>query len=210
MNLSRIAIVLALLTAVGCSEKSVAPGDQPGVAGPAPTATSEDQFLETKYNLGDVETAVLVTTKLAPESQGGSVTYTETETKKYELAIAEAKVVEPYPTHLWVTTLTKSRRQLRTQDAILLRHRVYIDGVKEPIASMNSVWPGAEATHLPLEQKVDVMPFIKEFPTSILVYTKTEVVWLPDTDANVIDPNYEPDTAQRNERLSNTLRITFE
>lgn len=209
MKLHRFAWAFVLMGLVSCSKPEAAPGDRPGVS-PNP-ATSPITNLETKYNIGDVEFNIKTTTQLAPESQLGNVAYTESETKRGELAMAEAIVSTPYPSSLWLISTLWTPTSFRTTDAIVIKQRVFIDGRDEPLKEASYVWTGSNLGREPGQIKVDLMPFVDSPVRSVLLYTRLEIVWFPDRDPATVDATTAPISPQYVvEKLSNTLRVTLD
>ena len=206
MRWSALALALAGLTAVSCTKPAIpAEGGSAGRAqGTAPGAPTIE------YNIGDVETSVKVTVQLAEKSQVGNIAYNELETKKGYLAIAEAMVSEPYPRNLWIYSTALTPRGFREGDAVLIRHRVYLEDGTDPIAESARVWSGVKAVDEPSELSLDLVPLLGELSGSHLLHARAELVWFPNTDPATIDPAGPAESTERTiQRLSNTLRITF-
>ncbi len=209
MTFRRYFLALGLLGLVSCSQESAPPPDDS--AGVPPTNANAPIEAPASYNLGDVETSFRLTVKVASKSQRGTVEYAELQTKKFELAMAEAHIKKPYPEQLWLVSEINARRALRPQDAILLRLRVYAEGTEAPIAEKAMVWKGSGKPGQADSLEVDLVPHVNSLATSVLVHARTEILWFADTDAESIDPSNVTQTPTgRVEKLSNTLRVSYE
>jgi hypothetical protein len=205
----RLLAAAALLGLVSCSGEDAAPGDQPGVSPINPSGPVSN--LETKYNVGDVEYAVKTVTVLADESRTGAIAYTESETRRHDLAMAEATVTQPYPTNLWLRSVVSTPLGFRDTDAVLLKQGVYIDGREEPIEEKSFVWSGEEGHTNPSELQFDLMPHLDGPSGSVLLYTRVDITWFPDRAPMTVSLDAPPNSPQDVvEKLSNTLRVTFE
>lgn len=209
MKHSHIVGMLGLMALAACSKPEAAPGDRPGTAA-RPLNNAPLTELETKYNIGDVDYVFKLLTQLAEESQIGNVAYTENNTKRGDLAMAEAIVSKPYPANLWVTATAKTPVGLRQTDAVLVHQKVFIDGRPDPIAQQSFVWTYREGAHNPNVIKVDLMPHLDAVSESILLYSRAQIIWFPDRSKDSVSLTEEPLTPQHSiEKISNTLRITF-
>lgn len=210
MTFHRIACVFTLLGLAACSKQEAAPRDQPGVS-PGGRTVGPITELETKYNIGDVEFTVKPIMQLATESQLGKVDYKEQETKRGDLAMAEATVGPPYPSSLFVISRVSTPSGFRETDTVVIKQRVFIDGRNEPVKEALYVWTGRNGAHTPGEIKLDLVPLLESLSGSVLLYTRVEIIWFPDRAPATVDINAAPDSPQHVvEKLSNTLRITFE
>ncbi len=209
MKHGHIVGILGLVALAACSKPEAAPGDRPSAAA-RPVSNAPLTELETKYNIGDVDYAFKLITQLAEESRIGNVAYTESETKRGELAMAEATVRKPYPTSLWITATARTPVGLRQTDAVLVHQKVYIDGRPDPIAEQSFVWTHRDGAHNPNVIKVDLTPHLDAVSESVLLYSRAQIIWFPDRSTDSVALTEEPLTPQHAiEKISNTLRITF-
>jgi hypothetical protein len=208
MKFRRYFLVLGLVGLSGCSQESQPPEN---AGGGAPAGENPPIEAPVSYNIGDVETSLRLTVTVAPRSQRANVEYMELQTKKFELAMAEAHITKPYPEELWLTAGIDARRALRPQDAIVLRLRIYAEGREAPVAQKDVVWTGSGKIGQSESLDVDIVPQLDSLATSVLVHARAEILWFAGTDAASIDPaNVTQTPAGRVEKLSNTLRISFE
>lgn len=162
------------------------------------------------YNLGDVDVSTIPMVSLSERSRSQSIEYEEMRTLRKDIAIANATVRAPYPSELWVTTTIDSPRGYRETDAVLVRIALTLDTQTEPILTKDYVWSGKTLVKHPETFEIDVMPFLKTVPESVLVKARVKIVWFPDTDPATITPETADESkGQTLDKLSNPLRINF-
>ena len=206
MNWVHLLLALAVIGLASCSQESSPSGAADATAQPGQPVDASQQA---PYNIGDVETAIKLFIQLADKSKGQNVEYVELETKRGDLAMAEATFNPPHPAQIWLVSTAQALPSLRPQDAIVVRQRIYVDGREEPIAVQAFVWSGRPTMRERKTLEVDLVHFLQSLTGSVLTHARTEVFWLPDTDPMLIDPAASFDTSKRVEKLSNTMRITF-
>lgn len=205
-----VIVLLAALALWGCGKSTAPQSDEQGAPPAAAALPGEAEVPVAEYNIGDVETAIELTTRLDPKTDPRSVNYQELKTVKGDIAMAKMAVSQPYPDAIWVRSIATDAHAFREGDAILVRQRLYLDTQKEPIAEQSFVWSGAEARHEPKVLTADIMKSLNPVPDSVLCHSEIEIYWFPNTDASTIDPDAEVEAPEPPvKKLSNPLRIDF-
>ena len=207
---------LAILAAISLEACQPPESKPPAAADPSGAGAAADPGLAASvavpaYNLGDVEVATIPTVSLSGRSSSQYTEYMELRNPLTKsLANAIATVHSPLPSEFWVTTAIGSSRGFRDTDTVLARVSLKLDTQKEPIATKAYVWSGKTLAKHSETFEIDLMPFLKPTPESVMVQAWVKIVWFPDTDPATITPETADDSKGESvEKLSNPFRIDF-
>jgi len=201
--------LLLAIVALACSPgDSDSPGAEPAADPRAARVAGETEGLAAtpEYNIGDVESAIQVTVQM--EQNVANVRYTETETKKYELAVARMQLADPYPDSVPIRATAQPTRAFRAGDTVVGRLRVHKDTADEPLAQQIFAWDGENAARQERSIRPNIMDHLDLANEAVVVHAELDIFWLPGQPFNLVSPEraIEGMTPQA-VKASNPLRI---
>jgi hypothetical protein len=210
MLLGLVGAIVILLSLSACTSPESKPRSETSAVLPGPGSDAAQNVLAPSYNLGDVDFSTVPSVRLSDRSKSGSIQYEEHKTLRGDVAVANATVLSPHPANLWIAATIESPLGYPSGDAVLVRMSVTVDTRKDPLETKTFVFSGKGLITHPERVELDLMKYLNPAPASVLVQSRIQIVWFPNTDPATINPDtVDVSKGQTLDKLSNPLRINF-
>lgn len=208
--------LLATAALNGCNALIEPAGDDDDTAGESPQSIfAEDTATAAKaLDIGDVEQTTALNITLSDRSTASNVQVEQMlESKLDRVALLTVTVRPPYPSHLWLSPMLKTREGF-DENPVVWRG-AYVRDDEQVLGEFALLLNERFHKEYPLAD-FDAMAGIESVPESMLIEVRPEaLLFPPDTDAGTIDPETADldDPARKaayGALYTTTVRIAFE